>query len=85
MCKLVSDLLPQQSIVIFALTSVVPFLINMHESYFHLLQECFHVSLYTFFFKKKTTVMQPRQSLNSFYMAGDALDLLILLATSPKC
>lgn len=84
MCKLVSDLLPQQSTVIFALTSVVPFLINMHESYFHLLQECFHVSLYTFF-KKKKKVMLPRQSLNSFYMAGDALDLLILLATSPKC
>lgn len=83
MCKLVSDLLPQQSTVIFALTSVVPFLINMHESYFHLLQECFHVSLYTFL--KKKTVMLPRQSLNSFYMAGDALDLLILLATSPKC
>lgn len=53
MCKLVSDLLPQQSTVIFALTPVVPFLINTHESYFHLLQECFHVSLYTL--KKKTT------------------------------
>lgn len=58
MCKLVSDLLPQQSTVIFALTSVVPFLINMHESYFHLLQECFHVSLYTFLKKKKSYAAQ---------------------------